>query len=222
MAASNEARAHRIVSLVVATACGAAMACRTQEQRPQPAPVEAGRAAAAGAALGADAAALPRVEETTEPPDAGQAVSAEGWVETQSYKVKLDEIVRCAEGGDAGARPRIGVSVRVTSRHELFVASRDFALKRGGILVDPERFDVKVTAKCSPLLPQKEIQPGQVARGFVVFDLPPSFQAGRGEIALVYHPTRWGGAPRVSIPVPACLDACPPAAAASRPSRKAR
>jgi hypothetical protein len=61
-----------------------------------------------------------------------------------------------------------------------------------------------------PLLLMKQMRPNQIARGFAVFDVPERFRKdGTDPFVLAYRPTRWGGAKRIELKIPSCLDACP-------------
>jgi len=184
--------------------------------RPPPSAVAASDAAAAPparAGAAADAAA---------PADAG-AVAAEApglgsWLENPSYAFRLDEIRRCGtpppraatDGGVARAdRPWLGFVVRVKAKvDEIFVSPRDVSLERGGIILDAKYIDQAPLPNCAPLLPQKQLKAGGMAKGIVLFELAPSFQSSPAPITLAYRPTRWGGAPRVEVKLRPCLDAC--------------
>jgi hypothetical protein len=57
--------------------------------------------------------------------------------------------------------------------------------------------------------------------GFALFEVPKRFRTKTDDpIVLSYKPTRWGGARRVEVPLPECLDACTGSAGA-RPSKTA-
>jgi hypothetical protein len=124
------------------------------------------------------------------------------------YKVKLDEIRRCsAPASAAGDTPvRVGFFVSVASNvQELFVAARDFSLEQGGVVLEPD-VDPKPADRCRTLLVARSLHRNQVAQGLVIFTLPHERYAHSAR--LVYQATRWGGAPRIELSLPACLDGC--------------
>jgi hypothetical protein len=143
-------------------------------------------------------------------------VSADGWRVTSSYKVRLDELRRCHPAtepgpGSAGPRPLwLGAMVEVVAQVSgLFVAARDLTVEKGGVIIQAEFIDQPPSPGCAPLLPAKQIGPGQVVRGLVLFKLPPAFVAAPADAVLSYRPTKWGGAPSVEVPLPRCLADCP-------------
>lgn len=165
-------------------------------------------AALAGVALAAPAAAT----DGTAAPES---------VENQTYKLRYEGIQRC--GSNESLPHLFGFAIRVAPKvGKLFVAPRDVSLVLGGVILEPVPIDTsspvrKPPAKCAPLLLEQELRAGQSARGYVLFELPASFLSAQKPLALVYKPTRWGGAPRAAIDVPACLaDCAPPPPAAKR------
>jgi hypothetical protein len=152
------------------------------------------------------------------------APAAGDWIETPSYKFRFAGLKRCgaAEEAGAGAFSTLGFAVEVAPKQgQIFVSPRDVALERGGVILEARYLDQKPLPNCAPMLPQRQIRVGQSVRGTVMFDVPPSFSSGSGPIKLSYRPTRWGGAPRVEVKIPPCLDACapPPADKERSPSR---
>lgn len=90
------------------------------------------------------------------------------------------------------------VEVEIEAKTRLTVSPRDVAIGKGGItFTGGLNFDRKLPG-CTPLLGISVLRKGQVASGFVLFDVP-----GRpgGDLALIYQPTRWGGAGYVSVPL---------------------
>jgi hypothetical protein len=113
-------------------------------------------------------------------------------LEADLYYFKLYGVRACDEAGKV-----LGVEVEVEAKARLSLSPRDVTIGRGGIgfnaSMDPER---KLPG-CTPLLRASALRGGQVARGFVLFDLP---SAPRHELSLIYQPTRWGGAGFVTVP----------------------
>jgi hypothetical protein len=203
----------RTCALVLAGSL-AALACREQPSADTARALRPAASPATDAGGHADAPAQARdsdggVDGSGAPPAAGQ------WVETALYRFRLDELVSCASAPDGGADahrevPWLGARVRIAATAmPLFVTPRDVTLRRGGLILDPQYLDQPALPRCAPLLPLKQLGADQEARGFVLFRLAPSLRAGRGPIAIAYHPTRWGGSRGVEVIVPECLGDCP-------------
>jgi hypothetical protein len=139
-------------------------------------------------------------------------------VDTGQYELKLEEIRTCESapattdpaGKPATRRIWVGAAVHTRAKvNELFITARDFSIERGGVIVQAKHVDPPALARCKPLLQAKQLRPQQSVRGFVLFEMPPSFTTGPDPIVLAFRPTRWGGAARAEFKIPSCLDSCP-------------
>ena len=132
------------------------------------------------------------------------------------YKVKLDAVANCRggggekSGGAAVPTKLVGFTVTVGSKIGLlWVFSRDVTLESRGVILQSLPARKPEIPGCAPALQSKQLKTGDSARGVVVFEVPATFAGQPGDsVVLVYKATRWGGAPRVEIPVPACLGSC--------------
>jgi len=141
------------------------------------------------------------------------------WADTLMYRVKVDSLVACrpkraaAPSADGEApRETVGAFVHVSARvGEFAVNPRDFVLQRGGLIVQADLPTKQAVPGCGPALGMTRLMALKQTQGYVVFDLPPSFKEEADKpVVLSFRPTRWGGAPRVNVTVPACLASCPP------------
>jgi hypothetical protein len=132
------------------------------------------------------------------------------WAIASQYDFRVIKVRRC------GAEPQakqpgplhLGVQVEVKAKvHEVIASSRDVTLERDGVILQSE-LKPEPGAACTPLLEPKLLDRGQSATGFVVFEVPEEAFARSAKLA--FKPTRWGGAPRVQVDVPECLDRCEP------------
>jgi len=186
----------------IAVVCLLGGACQREPERAPPSPP-----ASAPVATRPEAGATPDAAAAVGEAAADEPTSGE-WQENPTYKFRLDGFKRCG-GADGGQPSWLGFSVEVATKvGPLFVSPRDVSLARGGVVLEPSYLDQKPLPNCSPLLPQRQLRPGQSVRGVVLFEIPPSFKAASGPIELGYRPTRWGGAPHVEVKIPSCLDAC--------------
>ena len=136
-------------------------------------------------------------------------MTEDGWAEVFSYRFKASRFERCptsekSRNGDGG-NFRLGITVHVKAKYDaLFVASRDFTLQKDGVIVNTEL----EPAPCGSgsLLRPTQLKRGQIASGLVVFQLADAAFVPRATLA--YQATRWGGAPRATLPVPACWPNC--------------
>lgn len=140
-------------------------------------------------------------EQAAETPFPGQDPNVGKWVETSAYKFKVTSVRRCtAPTPNAGPpdRPlRVGVTVHVFSKYDqLFVTPRDVALEHDGVVLDSER-DAKPGPDCAPALAPVRANHDQTVSGVVIFQVPDEAFVREGRAT--FHPTRWGGAPRVEI-----------------------
>jgi hypothetical protein len=172
------------------------------EPDPSPAPVTSASIASAPAPI-APASARPPSHET---PFVGQELKVGSFVETSAYKFKVHHVVRCAdpqatEKVPEDRRVRVAAKVEVFSKYDQFwLAGKDVELEKDGVIIDSER-QVKPSAGCTPLLEQQRLAHDQTATGYVVFQVPDEgFVRGA---AVSFEPTRWGGAPRATIPIAA-------------------
>jgi len=190
---------------------GALVACNAS--KPQEKPEQAKVAAPA-----LSASAVAPLAASAEPAAASLEQDQDGWVEVFSYRLKASRFQRCPkdEGPTGGAEPGsflLGVTVHVRAKFdELLVAARDFTLEKDGVILSTE-IDPKPCGG-SALLKPRQLKRGQVASGVVVFRVPQS--AFVPSATLAYRATRWGGAPRAALAVPACWPDCPSQAALVR------
>jgi hypothetical protein len=139
------------------------------------------------------------------PPAPARAEVYAGWAESTMYSLRLGEIRRCGPETPL----RLGMMVNVVSRIDgLLLAPRDFTLTHGGVILQTEG-SPKPEGPCRSLLMPRSVRKGEVASGMVIFALPDESYARPAR--LTYQATRWGGAPALAVPLPACLDDCPPA-----------
>ena len=159
-----------------------------------PAPAAAAPAVVAAVpAEPAPAAAEPASDRPTTP-------ALGSWLDGTIYRFRLERIRPCPSTVSGGAR--VAAVVRVESKiNELLVASRDFKLDAGGVILDSAIVQ-KAPAECGSLLTPKSVRAGKSADGAVVFDLPPGFNPDHQPVRLAYQPTRWGGARRVETVLP--------------------
>src|SRR5262249_54248186 len=119
---------------------------------------------------------------------------------------------------------RVAVGARGDS---LLATPRDVTLERAGVILQAVFVNPPTLSGCIPGLPIKQLRGEELARGFALFDVPEGFRKnGSGPFTLAYRPTRWGGAKRAEIEIPACLDMCTdsekqaPPAAPAKPKKK--
>lgn len=132
--------------------------------------------------------------------------------EGNRFQLQLVQLARCQPpAGPADPhRSWVGVSVEVRSKTRgLFVTPRDFSLEKQGIVLAPRHINPPLLQRCLPLLRPKQIDAGQEPlRGFVLFEVPTRLRQDDKPLTLAYRPTIWGGAQRLEITIPACLDEC--------------
>jgi hypothetical protein len=169
---------------------------RNEAPRPEPTPPPA---VADAARAGAEP---PAATPPAEAADAGAPPASKGaWLEGNIYRFRLDDIRTCPPPPPP-AVARIGAVVRVTSKmDELMVASRDFKLESGGVILD-SAISPKTSGACASLLAPKSLRAGKSADGVVVFDIPPGFNPEQRPVKITYQPTRWGGAKRTEAVLP--------------------
>lgn len=158
-------------------------------QRPLAA-TERARPEHAVASSSAPEAALVEVAADTPSPRGDMGV----WADSSSYRFRVSGNKRCA--GDL-----LALSVDVFAKYdELLVAGRDVKLESAGIILDGE-IHPKVGARCGALLRPQQLKQGQTASGVVLFAVPPEFDTR--SVVVSYKATRWGGAPRLEVALPA-------------------
>jgi hypothetical protein len=161
------------------------------------------------------------------PPTGGDAIVATGeWSESRLYKFRLERIAPCGTPAQTvgPAQPRaagavsqfrgetswVGAFFSVEAKDDVFVSPRDLHLRRGGVILNARHIDQPLLPACKPLLPAKQLRPGQSLAGFALFEVPKSFRTTTDDpIVLSYQPARWGGARKVEVPIRECLDSCP-------------
>jgi hypothetical protein len=111
----------------------------------------------------------------------------------------------------------IGALVEITAKGRLSISPRDVQLASGGIIFYGSIDDKRRLPGCTPLLKRSMIQNDEVAKGYVLFDVPlpepPSLE-------LTYRPTRWGGSTPVRVELEACVTCAPKAPAGARTSSR--
>lgn len=189
---------------------GVLAACNAPKPRERPAEARA-----------VESSSLPQPAASLEPASAPPEVTKDGWVDVFSYGMKASHFQRCPKSGQAGAESepaslRLGVLVHVRAKYdELLVAARDFTLEKDGVILSTE-IDPEPCGGTAPLR-SRQLKSGQVATGLVVFRVPETtFVPGA---TLAYRATRWGGAPRAELSIPACWPSCPGDAVAERATR---
>jgi hypothetical protein len=125
-------------------------------------------------------------------------------LETPMYQFKVQEVKRCeaaAPQTDAAPSPLlIGLRVQVTAKVDQLPAfGRDITLEGGGV-VYRSALPSPPGSRCTPLLGPKQLHANQDVSGFAVFTIPADVNL-RG-LTIAFQPTRWGGAPRVQMPLP--------------------
>jgi len=127
-------------------------------------------------------------------------------LEGDVYFFKLLSIAPCGEQPDPktakpSARRVVAAEVEITARSELNVSPRDVMIGVGGISFHGSVDRTRSIDACRPALPISSLRPKEVAKGFVLFDIPVTGPGSDlAEMGLIYQPTRFGGAGRVLIP----------------------
>lgn len=151
------------------------------------------------------AASIDPVAHKEAPPPRGVAGE---WIDAKMYRIRVGRVLRCDDSSAtrAGRSVRLGVEVEIAARADnVFVASRDVALAREGVLVDGLHA-TEAPKACQPLFQPTTLREGKSTSGVVLFDAP-DVEFARTAV-LTFRPTRWGGAPLTEVKLPACLDAC--------------
>lgn len=126
-------------------------------------------------------------------------------LEGDIYTFKLVSIGPCGEQPDPktakpSARRVVAAEVEITAKQGLNVSPRDVAVGVGGIVFTGSVDQKRVLDGCAPLLKFSVLRPKQVAKGFVLLDLPVNGPGSDlAEMGLIYQPTRFGGAGRVLV-----------------------
>jgi hypothetical protein len=155
-------------------------------------------------------------EQTPIPAPRGPAGLGE-WIESGALRFRVDAVKSCgvvrADGGSAGSMTVLAFVLRfVAGSSDVFLSPRDVTLEAGGVILQaanpvPNRATRHAT-RCVPALTAKRLLPRQAARGAVMFAISPEFRAGQMPMILAYRPTRWGGAGRLEVKIPRCLEVC--------------
>ena len=165
-------------------------------------------------------------------------VGAGKWSEHRLYRFRIERVAACgapsrplgpaqhpAVGGSGqfrGETSWVGAFLSIEAKQPaLFVSPRDLEMRRGGVILNARHINQPLLPGCQPLLPARQMRAGESLGGFALFEVPRSFRTTTDDpIVLSYQPTRWGGARRVEVPIPECLDACAGSPAA-KPARVA-
>lgn len=142
------------------------------------------------------------------PPTVPQSFKTSGSIgevlESDLYAFKLIAMRPCGDtptdASDPRARTVIGAEVEITAKTKLMLSPKHVSLVKGGITFFGN-VDLKRNVKgCTRLIPVSVMKQGDVAKGFVLFDLPVSGPGSNWkEFSLVYLPARFGGAPQVLV-----------------------
>jgi hypothetical protein len=117
-------------------------------------------------------------------------------VDVGLYEFRVDSARRC----EGAPKPLLFATVHVNSKqHDLFVAPRDLRLEKDGVIFASVPNE-KAPRGCGTPLEPVQLRPNGNANGAVYFELP-SDVSPRGA-KLVFKPTRWGGAPPVTVDLP--------------------
>jgi hypothetical protein len=81
-------------------------------------------------------------------------------------------------------------------------------LEADGVILQTIDPTIPLGPGCGPALRPRSLAARQSARGLVFFDVSPEFRASQSAMILAYRPTRWGGAGRLEVKLPGCLEAC--------------
>jgi hypothetical protein len=172
-------------------------------------------------------------EDLPPPPVVRKAAGLKEWVDGGVLRFRVDAITGCGAGAraanerkpapppDAGtveldraiaSRPplaRVAFSVRIIAGPgEVFVSPRDVTLEAGGVILQTTDPKISLGRGCGPTLTPRRLGARQTARGLLIFEVSPEFRASGAPMVLAYRPTRWGGAGRLEVKVPGCLEAC--------------
>jgi hypothetical protein len=129
------------------------------------------------------------------------------WVEGDSLRFKVEAVVKASKGSGAPALLAFVVRI-VAGRGEIFISPRDISLEAGGVILQTKVSPEAVAAGGSPALTAQRLAAGHSLRGSVIFAVSPEFRASTAPMILAYRPTRWGGAGRLEVRIPNCLEAC--------------
>jgi hypothetical protein len=147
------------------------------------------------------------------------------WLEGSGFRFRVDAIRECGQQRADAARSAslhlLAIEIRIVAGpKEVFVSPRDVTLESAGIILQSENRAAPVGKSCGPQWNAQRLAPRRTLRGVLLFAVPPDFGASRKDLILAYRPTRWGGAGRLEVRVPGCLDHCgPPIATKPRPDK---
>lgn len=149
-------------------------------------------------------------EDLTPEPAARRVAGLGEWVDGKTLRFRVDAISSCGVAA-AGrpARARVAFSVHIIAgAEEVFVSPRDVTLEAGGVILQTIDARAPLGNRCSNVLTARRLPARQSVKGLVIFEVSPEFKAGQASLTLAYRPTRWGGAGRLEVKVPTCLEAC--------------
>jgi hypothetical protein len=172
-------------------------------------------------------------DDLTPAPAVRKTAGLREWADSGLLRFRVDAITSCGvvtgagnQGGSGGTpdagtaaigrstspRPpavRLGVSVQIIAGgDEIFVSPRDVTLESGGVILQSSDPNTPLGRGCVPALRAQRVGARKSARGLVLFDVSPEFRATAATMILAYRPTRWGGAGRLEVKLPGCLEAC--------------
>jgi hypothetical protein len=131
------------------------------------------------------------------------------WVEGKALRFRVTAIRDCgsaAAGRSALTQVAFAVHV-IAGAGEVFVSPRDITLEGGGVILQTIGARAPLVERCGKVLTAQRLPARQSVEGLVVFAVSPEFRSGP-DLTLAYRPTRWGGAGRLLVRVPRCLEAC--------------
>ena len=157
-------------------------------------------------------------EKNTIPANAQKPNAGLGdWLESDLYFFKMRSTVPCgkersqkATTADPGSAPEgskqtptlLGVEIEIKAKLPMSIHPRDVTLHDGGVIYYAD-LDLKRRFQgCTPRLKLQSLKRDGVAKGYVVFEVPPPEPK---QLHLSYRPTRWGGAGRVYLSLPECV-----------------
>jgi hypothetical protein len=146
------------------------------------------------------------------------------WIDGGSFRFRVDEIVDCGDRSTPSHR-LLAFKLRIVAgAREIFVSPHDITLEASSVILQTEHSDLALAKRCEPRLTAQRLSSRKQVAASAIFAVSPEFAATAAPLLLlVYRPTRWGGAGRLEVQVPACLAHCAhqqPAAVEPRPGAK--
>ena len=130
------------------------------------------------------------------------------WLESDIYFFRALKALPCgkelaptqpARAASSNEPTLLGVEVEIKAKLSMTISPKEVSLHDGGVVYDADLDLEKRFEDCTPRLKIEWLKPGRIAKGFVLFRVPPPEPA---KLELNYQPTRWGGAGRVGLELP--------------------